>query len=134
MKYKVLTGIFTALLFSSFIAAPTIDSTLLEGTWISKGYNLDTGTDIYVKVKDFPHDKGGYQFEKDGTLTVKQNSGWCGTPPIHYQTVTGRWHKVNDSVIHIEHRNWRDMISKNLHIVSLSKSKMTFKSYPNKNK
>jgi hypothetical protein len=129
---KLFLLLITASIITSFSAPREINWDDLEGKWISKGYNYDNGTDIYVKVKDLPPDKGGYQFDKDGTLTVKQNSGWCGTPPVHYQTVTGIWKKVNDSVIHIEHRNWRGSVSKDLQVISLSKTEMAFKNYTKK--
>ena len=129
---KIFLMLITASLVASFSSPEKINWDDLEGKWVNKTYNYDNGTDIYVKVKDLPLDKGGYQFEKDGILTVKQNSGWCGTPPIHYQTVTGTWKKVNDSVIHIDHRNWRGTVSKDLHIISLSKTEMVFKSYMQK--
>lgn len=132
MKHKIITGIFTVMLLSSFLAPQKIDTTLLEGKWINKEYMFDGDIDVYTKVEDFPDDKGGYEFLKGGILTVRQNSGWCGTPPIHYQAVTGTWKKVNDSVIHIEHPNWRGTASKDLHIISLTGSEMRFKSYSGK--
>ncbi|MEL1243106.1 hypothetical protein AAEO56_02435 [Flavobacterium sp. DGU11] len=78
-------------------------------------------------MRKFKKNDGGYKFGKNGVLTVKQNSGWCGTSPIDYEIVEGTWKVVNDSVIHVEHKYWGGTISEDLHIISLSKSEMAFK-------
>ena len=38
----------------------------------------------YSKEKDLSFNKEGFQFKRNGKLIVRQNVGWCGTPPISY--------------------------------------------------
>jgi len=129
MIRKIVTCFFNVMVLSSFLTPKKIDLELLKGKWTYKEYNPKREVDIYMKVKDVPHDKGSFDFRENGVLMVKQNSGWCGTPPIHYQTVEGKWEVVNDSVVRLEYRNWRGNISKQLHVVSLNKTEMAFKNY-----
>lgn len=124
-NYKIVVLLITASLLASFSPPKEINWDNLEGIWMYKS-QMDDVT-LFEKVDSFEKSMGRYKFEKDGILTVKQNLGRCATPPISYQLVTGTWTIINDSVIHIEHRNERGTISEDLHIISLSKSEMAFK-------
>lgn len=125
MKYRIFLILCVAVLLSSFKTSQSPDLTQLEGIWIYKSF----GNEIHTcqKVRKFPKDEGGYKFEKNGVLKVKQNSGWCGTLPISYETVKGKWEKVNDSVIHTEYPYWGGHIEQNFHIISLNRSELTYR-------
>lgn len=86
--------IFILLSFQS-ISSSSTDNTLhktqIIGSWI---FFEDVSNDTFFsikKVKKLDHDKPGIVFKKNGKLIKRQNSGWCGTPPIAYANYDGTW-------------------------------------------
>jgi hypothetical protein len=75
----------------------------LIGIWNVSSYDDDAT--VYIRSKEFT-DEYGYQFNGDGTLTERQNSGWCGTPPITYADYAGTWKYINDTLIEVEVGFW----------------------------
>jgi hypothetical protein len=99
--------LFTTLLFLSFGCSKDnnqIDpDNLLIGVWnFSESNNNDN---IYIRSSEFIEDHG-YKFNGDGTLTERQNSGWCGTPPITYANYPGTWNLINDTLISLDVGYW----------------------------
>ena len=47
-----------------------------------------------------------YQFNVDGTLTERKNSGSCGTPPISYADFAGTWTMINDTLVQVDVGYW----------------------------
>jgi hypothetical protein len=76
---------------------------LLLGVWINDGLSNDVT--IYKRSDEFTN-KYCYLFKSDGTLTERQNSGWCGTPPISYADYEGTWEILNDTLISITVGSW----------------------------
>jgi hypothetical protein len=76
---------------------------LLIGVW---NYSASTDTvNIYVRSSEFS-DTPGYKFNSDGTLTERNNSSFCGTPPIIYADYSGIWSVENDTLIKITVGYW----------------------------
>jgi len=94
----------------------------LVGTWVD--------TDQYrhfVKKGDFNDNKGGISFGKNGKLIVRQNAGWCGTPPITYGNFDGTWEMLNDSTAQIEYEFWGGTIEEEIWIESVTKNKLVYR-------
>ncbi len=99
--------IFTALLFISFGCSKDnhqIDpDNLLIGVWnFSESNNNDN---IFIRSNEFIEDHC-YKFNSNGTMTERQNAGWCGTPPITYADYPGTWDIINDTLIRINVEYW----------------------------
>jgi hypothetical protein len=85
-------------------------------------------TYCYRRGSDIESDKGGYQFLSDGRLKVRQNLGWCGTPPISYETALGLWNKTSDSTMRLEYPYWGGKIIDDILIVKISSSELQIRS------
>jgi len=72
--------------FFALLLSVSFTSKQLEGRW---EYIYNDGTNaVYAKTSEYP--KGAWlDFDKDGSLSVRKNGGWCGTPPISYKTYEG---------------------------------------------
>ncbi len=70
----------------AFFTLLTFSPDQIEGRW-ERIYH-DGESVVYARTPEVA--KGGwFEFSKDGELAVRQNAGWCGTPPISYRTYTG---------------------------------------------
>ncbi|MDW5289627.1 hypothetical protein [Formosa sp. PL04] len=112
-------------IFSSFQITSLKTSDLLFQKWVYEGYQ--NGNLLYESQLDFTEDKAGIEFKNNGTLSLKQNSGSCGTPPITYKTISGTWKNISDSILEIEYKNWSGLTKDTLQIVNVSKTKLTLK-------
>ena len=74
-----------ALLFLASFTDIKKDGDLLLQVWTYERFKNETIT--YESHIKFPKNVHGMQFKENGVLKVKQNTGWCGTPPIQYETV-----------------------------------------------
>ena len=95
----------------------------LVGHWIDQDYSETLYT--LKRASHIPKDTYGWTFNKDGTLTQRGNSGFCGTPPIVYSDYEGVWSE-RDSIIEIEYEFWGGLISLEWHIIEISESTFTF--------
>ena len=81
----------------------------------------------YVHKKSFDKNKDGIEFKANGVVRIKQNTSWCGTPPIDFETVRGQWRQMNDSIIHLEHPYWGGSMSKDIQITKLTTDHLTIR-------
>jgi hypothetical protein len=121
--YKFILGVFTVLLLVSFSGSN--DKISLEKVWVYDSY--EDGTYTYISKKKFDKDKSGYEFMKDSIIKVRQNSGWCGTPPIDYEIVRGKWSMASDSILRIEHPVLGSKTTLKLKILKLTQKELVLK-------
>lgn len=76
---------------------------LLIGVWKYSDFN--NNDNIYIRSNEFIENHC-YEFNSDGTMTERKNSGWCGTPPITYADYPGTWNIINDTLIQISVGYW----------------------------
>ena len=98
----------------------------IEKVWQWSKYS--DSTYFYKVSNDIDQTEGGFQFLNDGKLKVRQNIGWCGTPPISYETVLGSWNKISDNTIRLNYPYWGGKIVEDILIVKISNSELQFKS------
>ena len=71
--------------------------------------------------------KRGFQFKRNGKLIVRQNIGWCGTPPISYGNDKGTWKKIGKSKIRVQYDYWGGEIIEKWEIKDIDEESMSFK-------
>lgn len=99
--------------------ASSIDKKLLCKTWVpTRTY------DTYKSCRQFKTRRGGIKLNEDGTLIKKQNSHWCGTPPISYEKVSGHWRLLDNSKFEITYSNWRGAQTDTFLIKNISKDRI----------
>jgi hypothetical protein len=75
----------------------------LIGLWNLAGYHENIV--VYARQQKFS-DNPGFTFHSDGTLIVRQNSSFCGTPPITYANYEGNWNILNDTLLQVSSGYW----------------------------
>lgn len=76
---------------------------LLIGVWNYSSYNDNS---VIFSRSDQFIDNHCYKFNRDGSLTERKNSGFCGTPPISYADYSGSWSILNDTLIQVTVAYW----------------------------
>jgi len=89
----------------------------IVGTWVEDEYKGDTL--ILQRNGAFDKEKYGFTLNEDGTFVEHKNAGWCGTPPITYDSFDGTWEAVSDSLLDITVAYWGGMMTYQIRIVSL---------------
>ncbi len=125
---KILYYISLLCLFSGFTSFQITEfktDHLLFQKWVYVDYK--NGKVIYQSNRTFKKDEPGIEFKSNGTISQKQNSGWCGTPPINYEIVSGTWKNISKSILEIEYPYWGGVKKDTLRIIKLTKSKLILK-------
>jgi len=99
------------------------------GTLFQKWVFVDSHDDgiLYESGSRFKEDKSGMEFMKDGTMVVRQNAGWCGTPPISYGNFSGTWTAISKTEVALEYAYWGGTIKSTMTIVKLNKKELLVK-------
>ena len=97
----------------------------IVGTWIEDGYtddvlNLD-------RADKLDPSKYGFSIEDDGAFIEHKNSGWCGTPPIAYDSFDGAWEAVSDSLLEVTVGYWGGIMTYQIRIVSLDNENLSIR-------
>lgn len=100
---------------------------LLVGTWIYTGNH--NNLDVYTRSPNF-EDKHCYRFNPDGTMLERNISGWCGTPPVSYDTYNGSWNLLTDSIININVEYWGGTRDYNIGIHSVNRDSLMIEYLP----
>jgi len=95
------------------------------GTWVENEYRGDT---LFLQRNGaFDKEKYGFTISDDGTFIEHKNAGWCGTPPITYDSFDGTWEAVSDSLIDITVAFWGGMMTYQIRIVSLDAEELAIR-------
>jgi hypothetical protein len=90
---------------------------LLIGTWDYAGYQDNSS--IFTRSEEF-NNNHCYRFNADGTLTERNLSGWCATPPVSYSDYLGSWTVLNDTLISVNVGYWGGTMTYKLDIESVN--------------
>ena len=122
-KYITIVALFTVL--SSFNKIESEISPFLFQNWIYENYQ--NGDQSFISKDRFQKDKPGIAFNENGTIVKRQNSGWCGTPPITYENVNGTWKEISESLLEIQYESWNGRNVDTLQIVAITKEKLVLR-------
>ena len=95
----------------------------LPGSWsFTKASETSSGqwTSIYKRAPGLSKDAPGYSFHSNGKVTVRQNAGWCGTPPITYADYDGSWSRDGDT-LYLRHGYWGGEVEVKMLIVDVDR-------------
>lgn len=120
--------ILIALLISiSFIACQKDEAPIpqgnndLVGSWINPQYTDTLVT--YTRSASLVENESGFTFKSNNSLVCRENSGWCGTPPIVTADYDGTW-SWNDSLVNIKTSYWGGKTEFSWKIISLNQQKL----------
>ena len=122
MSIRYLLFLFILIGFTACQEETSIEDPI-EGVWVANGYEDDTF--IYKKAKEFDGDKAGLKFGPNGSLTIRQNMGWCATPPVTYDNFDGIWVRIDAENLTIHETYWGGERSYEMEIVSIDQDKLT---------
>ena len=86
--------------------------------WIFQ--RCDVNGAVYMPQPVFEDSRPGIQFKANGVWRVRQNTSFCGTPPVEYETVRGSWKMLNDSSIALEYPFWGGHMSRKVQVMKLT--------------
>jgi hypothetical protein len=72
------------------------DEVVPYGTWVYSGH-IDSVL-IYYYAEEFEEDNSGIAFES-GNVYIERTSGWCGTPPLSYANIEGKWEIMDHNIL-----------------------------------
>ena len=101
------------------------DNAGIVGTWVEDEYKGDTL--LLDRSGAFNKEKYGFTIHEDGRFTEYKNAGWCGTPPITYDSFEGTWEAVSDSLLDITVAYWGGMMTYQMRIVALSADQLAIR-------
>ncbi|MFN8134346.1 MAG: hypothetical protein U0Z17_03640 [Bacteroidales bacterium] len=96
-------------------------NTDLIGSWIKPQYVDSVIT--YERAENLLENSYGFTFKPGNKLIARQNSGWCGTPPISTTDYEGSWIQ-NGSEVKITMGYWGGTSIQTWKIVSLDQQKL----------
>ena len=126
LKTTLLLGLILILVYSFRLHRLQSDNEkMIIGIWVF--HNHENQISAYKKKKKFDNKEGGIEFKENGLLIKRQNSGWCGTPPIDYGNFDGTWESTSDSTLTIRYKYWGGEAEQDLLIKKLTKTELHFK-------
>ena len=93
----------------------------LIGSWTDPQYSDTLIT--YSRTENLVENQFGITFKPENTLVERQNSGFCGTPPITTADYEGTWIQ-KDSIVNISVGFWGGKAEYTWRIVSLNNQKL----------
>jgi hypothetical protein len=89
------------------------------GTWVEDG-NMENVT-VMARRRSLDPERYGFIIKEDGTFIEHKNAGFCGTPPITYDTYEGEWVALSDSLLEITVGYWGGTLNYQIRIVSFER-------------
>ncbi|MFA5972023.1 MAG: hypothetical protein WC780_06705 [Lentimicrobiaceae bacterium] len=123
MKVIALALLFSLALFSCQKIETSVDggNPDLEGSWVNPQYSDTLLT--YTRADKLIENEFGITFKTDNKLIYRQNSGWCGTPPIVTADYEGIW-TWSDSIVNITVGYWGGTADFTWKVLSLTHEKL----------
>lgn len=104
---------------------PTNDTII--GCWINQIHEDNTVT--YERATALEDNAPGFCFNEDGTLVVRKNVGFCGTPPITYGDYDGTW-TLEDSILTMNVDGWNGYVESSWELISVNEESLVLKYVP----
>lgn len=80
---------------------------------------------VYEKATELTEGPG-INFLTNGSLIMRMNAAWCGTPPITYTNYSGTY-TMSDSILSISAGYWGGQSYHTWRLISLKKNTLTIK-------
>jgi hypothetical protein len=93
----------------------------LVGSWINPQYTDTLVT--YTRSTSLVENQVGFTFKSNNSLVCRENSGWCGTPPIVTADYEGTW-SWNDSLVNIKTSYWGGTTEFTWKIISMNQQEL----------
>ncbi len=106
MKSLPLKLLFAALIIGLSSCSKTPNDGEYIGHWEILKYEVNS--EIYERVDALPNDNYGFSIYENGKFIENKNAGWCGTPPICYETFKGTWKELSESMLEMNTSNWSE--------------------------
>lgn len=106
------------LAFFALLLSVSFSPEQLEGRWV---YVSNDGENaVYARANG--EETGSWlEFGEKGDLTVRQNAGWCGTPPISYRTYKdGSYELTKKGKLTLIHKFWGGIDTAHYQVKSLT--------------
>jgi hypothetical protein len=129
-SYHIVIYFISLLIICSF-KSNRIKNEDLEGIWVFTTNKKDTFE--FTKMRYFDKNKAGFEFKSRGKIIKRQNSCWCGNPPIKYKNYKGTWKYISDSTILINHKYWGGQAEMEILILDLNENFIRLKYLSSKN-
>jgi len=92
----------------------------LQGVWVVSDSAFDEGH--YHRAAAFEEQRGGWEFNSNGSLIRRQIDGWCATPPLIYANYQGGVDAVTGDTITVHHGYWGGTLTMTYRIVTLTQN------------
>jgi len=128
MIKPIVLAIFLLLAVASCQKAETLvdeGNSDLIGSWVNPEYNDTLVT--YTRANSLLENQYGITFKPGNKLVDRQNSGWCGTPPISTADYEGTWTQKDSSIVNITVGFWGGSIDYTWEIISINHKKLVIK-------
>ncbi len=96
----------------------------LLGNWTPKEYKEETS--VYEKTANLKENQYGYMLKEGGKLTIRSNSGWCGTPPIITNDYNGTW-TLEHNMLTINGAYWGGKVVEKWKVMAISATSLSLK-------
>lgn len=93
----------------------------LIGNWTDPQYSDTIIT--YTRANNLVENQYGIAFKEGNKLVERQNSGWCGTPPITTADYDGIW-TWTDSIVNISVGYWGGTADLTWKVIQLTEKKL----------
>ena len=100
------------------------DAKQLLGNWTPKEYKDETT--VYEKTANLKENQYGYMLKKGGKLTIRSNSGWCGTPPVITNDYNGTW-TLEHNILTINGAYWGGKVIEKWEVIAISGTSLSLK-------
>jgi len=81
----------------------------------------------FLKKNKFKKDKFGFNFLKDSIVIIRTSNSMCGTPPITYENLKGKWYVIDNKILKLEFEPWYGKTVQKWEIINLSKKEIELK-------
>lgn len=121
--YLILTITASFVLVSCNYCTKPLSNDVLYNVWVK--YDDDfNDPNTFNSADKLDKNKYGFIIESDGTFIHRQNSGWCGTPPIAYKNYNGTWNELSKDTLEIISDFWGGKDTFKIEILFVTESEL----------
>lgn len=117
--YLIVSITISVLTISCDYCTQPISNDAMYNVWVK--YDDDfNDPNTFRSANKLDKNRYGFIIESDGTFIHRQNSGWCGTPPIAYKNYNGTWKELSKDTLEIISEFWGGLDTFKIEILSVT--------------